>query len=62
MQYDIASKVILSHCRKAVLQELCGLSKKKGHANNAISVNSEKEKKKRLIRKHEGPGFAHPLY
>ncbi|GAB6163755.1 hypothetical protein JCM12298_29150 [Desulfothermus naphthae] len=25
MQYDIASKVILSHCRKAVLQELCGL-------------------------------------
>ena len=25
MQYDIASKVILSHCKKAVLQELCGL-------------------------------------
>jgi len=25
MQYDIASKVILSHCRKVVLEELCGL-------------------------------------
>lgn len=28
MQYDIASKVILSHCRGAVLRDLCGLKVK----------------------------------
>ena len=26
MQYDIASKVILTHCRNMVLRQLCGLN------------------------------------